>query len=139
MGPTIFLPLYNAILDITLISEIGRQVPNVDPHVVLDAGATRFRSTMDPQDVPGIIAAYATSVDRVFYLVAGVGAAAFCAAWGMGWKDIRKKNAGGAPEQPPDPGAELQVLTQPTGQTVAPSRRYSSRLSQIPQYYRYSI
>jgi hypothetical protein len=35
--------------------------------------------------------AYSKSVDRVFYLATGTGVGWFCFAWGMGWKDIRKK------------------------------------------------
>jgi hypothetical protein len=43
------------------------------------------------QNLPGVLKAYANSVDHVFYLVAAMGVVAFTFSFGMGWKDIRKK------------------------------------------------
>ena len=45
------------------------------------------------EDLPGVLIAYANSIDRVFYLVAAVGAACALVLWGMGWHDLRKKDS----------------------------------------------
>ncbi|KAI1775073.1 MFS general substrate transporter [Hypoxylon cercidicola] len=99
IGPTIFLTLYNTIFSTSLRTQLPQQAPNVDVQAVLAAGATRFREVVDPRDLPNVLIAYSNSLDRVFYLVAGAGVGGFIAAWGMGWRDIRKKN--NSPGQPP--------------------------------------
>jgi hypothetical protein len=49
------------------------------------------------QDLPGVLEAYAESVDHLFYMAAALGAVCLIFSFGMGWKDIRKKEP--APEQ----------------------------------------
>ncbi|KAK6068103.1 MFS multidrug transporter [Seiridium cupressi] len=53
IGPTIFLTLYNTIFDTSLRSQIPKYASNVDAQAVIAAGATRFRSLVSPQDLPG--------------------------------------------------------------------------------------
>lgn len=100
IGPTIFLTLYNTIFSTSLREILPQQAPGVDVQAVLAAGATRFREVVSPQDLPNVLIAYSKSLDRVFYLVTGAGVGGFLAAWGMGWRDIRKKK-GNSPGQPP--------------------------------------
>lgn len=97
IGPTIFLTLYNTIFDTSLRSQLREQAPNADAEAIIAAGATGFRSVVDPQDLHDVLKAYTNSLDTVFYLVAAVGAVSWFSAWGMGWKDIREKK-----ETPPD-------------------------------------
>ncbi|KAI0161037.1 major facilitator superfamily domain-containing protein [Hypoxylon sp. FL1284] len=100
VGPTVFLTLYNTIFSTSMKNLLPQQAPNVDAQAVLNAGATRFREVVRPEDLPGVLTAYSNSLDRVFYLVVGAGVGGFLAAWGMGWRDIRKKNRS-PPGQPP--------------------------------------
>lgn len=102
IGPTIFLALYNTIFDTSLRSQLRVQAPNADADAIIAAGATGFRSVVDRQDLYDVLVAYSNSLDRVFYLVAAAGAVSWCAAWGMGWKDIREKKP-----TPPDQSADL--------------------------------
>jgi hypothetical protein len=90
IGPTIFLVLYNVVLDSSLHSQLLEQAPGANADAVIAAGATRFRSIVNAQELPGVLVAYSNSLDRVFYLVAAVGVMSWFAAWGMGWKDIRE-------------------------------------------------
>lgn len=90
-GPTIFLGLFNLVFDSSLKTELLRQAPNVDAEAIIRAGATEFRSIVNPQDLFAVLVAYSNSLDNTFYLSTGAAVVAFGAAWGMGWKDIRKK------------------------------------------------
>ncbi|KAL2215069.1 major facilitator superfamily [Thermoascus aurantiacus ATCC 26904] len=59
-------------------------------------GAAAFLTLGDtvvtaPAQLAAVLAAYSTSVDRVFYLAVGCACGCFCCAWGTGWKDIRKQ------------------------------------------------
>lgn len=93
IGPTIFLTLFNVIFDSSLWKEIPKHAPNADTVAVIQAGATHFREVVSAQDLPGTLVAYSNSLDYTFYLQAAAGVVAWAAAWGMGWKDIRKKQA----------------------------------------------
>jgi hypothetical protein len=90
IGPTIFLTLYNTIFDTSLKSQLREHVPDANAELIIAAGATRFRSFVSPQDLPGVLKAFSTSLDHTFYLQAAAGVVAWCAAWGMGWNKIRK-------------------------------------------------
>jgi hypothetical protein len=63
----------------------------VSPETIIDAGATGFRELVPPAQLPGVLVAYAKSIDRVFYLVVGLSVVQVFAACGLGWKDVRKK------------------------------------------------
>lgn len=97
IGPTVFLALYNTIFDTSLRSQLRVQAPYADADAIAAAGATGFRSVVDRRGLHGVLVAYSNSLDRVFYLVAAAGAVSWCAAWGMGWKDIKEKK-----KSPPD-------------------------------------
>lgn len=65
----------------------------VNPGAIVDAGATKLRAIVtDPKILAGVLTAYSKSIDRVFYLAIGCSSVGFLFAWGMGWKDIRKKS-----------------------------------------------
>lgn len=91
IGPTIFLTLYNIVFDTSLRTQLQKYAPGNNPDVIIAAGATRFRSFVGPQDLPGVLKAFANSLDHTFYLQAGAGVAAWITAWGMGWMRIGKK------------------------------------------------
>ncbi|KAL1890872.1 hypothetical protein Sste5346_008013 [Sporothrix stenoceras] len=97
VGGAVLLTIANTVFDNSLKSQLKQHAPGVDPEAVIAAGATAFRSVVSPASVPGVILAYANSVDHVFYLAAGLSVASFFCTWGLGWKDIRaKKPSGGA-------------------------------------------
>ncbi|KAI5920338.1 MFS general substrate transporter [Camillea tinctor] len=91
LGPTITLTLFNVIFSAGLQTEINQHAPQVDAAAIIHAGATGFRSMVSPEDLPGVLVAYANSIDHVFYLVAALSAVCGICLWGMGWHDIRKK------------------------------------------------
>jgi hypothetical protein len=95
LGPAIALALYNVIFDTSLRMQLAGGVPNVDAQAIINAGATGYRSLVQPGDLNAVLKAYANSIDRVFFLVAALAASASIFVCGMGWHDVRKK---GGPE-----------------------------------------
>jgi hypothetical protein len=87
----LFLTFSETIFTNSLKSLVPKYAPSVDPQVIINDGATRFRAHISATDLPSVLVAYAKSVDRIFYLTAGAGVGCFVFAWGMGWKDIRPK------------------------------------------------
>lgn len=90
---SLFLCFAETIFTNTLHSGIQQYAPSVDPKVVIDAGATAVRNVVSENDLPGVLLAYSKSVDYTFYLCAGAAVIPFFFCWGLGWKDIRKKQS----------------------------------------------
>jgi hypothetical protein len=88
----LFLTFCATIFTNSLKSLIPKYASTVDPQVVIDAGATAFRTHISAASLSGVLVAYAKSVDRVFYFTCGAAVSCFIFAWGMGWKDIRRDN-----------------------------------------------
>ena len=90
-GGALFLSLSDTIFTNSLKTLIPQYATSVNPQTVINAGATGFRSMIEGVALDGVLVAYAKSVDRVFYLLAGAACGCFVSGWFMGWKDIRKK------------------------------------------------
>jgi hypothetical protein len=91
IGAAVFLAVSNSIFNQRLGEELATHAPNVNPAVVLSAGATNFRHLLGGEDLPGVIQAYANSLGYVYYLACAVCACSILTVWGMGWVDIREK------------------------------------------------
>lgn len=100
IGPAIFLTVLDTVLDSRLRVELRELVPDIDPDVVLEAGATGFRKIVSAQDLPGVLKAYSNSLDVVFYILAGGGCFVFFSAFGMGWNHLA--DTGKKPTTAPD-------------------------------------
>ncbi|KAH8686944.1 major facilitator superfamily domain-containing protein [Ilyonectria robusta] len=79
-GGAVFVSIANVIFNNKLKGELTARLPHIDANMIIEAGAT------------AALAAYAKGVDFVFYLSVAAGCAMFLTSWGMGWKDIRKKD-----------------------------------------------
>ncbi|TVY62266.1 Efflux pump mlcE [Lachnellula suecica] len=90
-GAALFLSLGETIYSNSFGTLISKYAPSVNVQAVLDAGATEFRNFTSGVDLEGVLTAYAQSIDRIFYMSAGLAAGCFVFSWGMGWKDLRKK------------------------------------------------
>jgi hypothetical protein len=90
-GGAIFLSVGELIFDHSLTSGLKTYAPTTDIPAVLDAGATAFRQVVSPEQVSGVIEAYAHAIDNVFYLGTATAAATFFFAWGLGWHKVTKK------------------------------------------------
>jgi hypothetical protein len=87
----IFLVIGNTIFNEKLKAGLAEYAPKVNAQAVIDAGATAYRQFVSPHDLPGVLIAYAKSIDDVFYLATAAVATSFFTAWGLGWVDVRKK------------------------------------------------
>ncbi|KAI9646521.1 hypothetical protein NHQ30_004514 [Ciborinia camelliae] len=92
-GAALFLSLGETIYSNSFGNLIHEYAPSANVTEITDAGATGFRSLVSGEDLEGVLIAYAKSIDRVFYMAAGLAAGSFIFAWGMGWKDLRMKKA----------------------------------------------
>lgn len=96
-GGAVFLAIGETILSNQLRVNIPKYAPGVNTAAVIAAGgsgpAVRAAVGNDPAGLAGTLLAYSKSVDAVYWFAAGAAGLMFLASWGMGWKDIRKKDA----------------------------------------------
>lgn len=90
-GGSIFLTIAETIFEHSLVSALHKYAPSVNSESVVNAGATAFRQVVAPAQLPGVLEAYAKSVDHNFYLAIATSGMAFAFCWGIGWKKISKK------------------------------------------------
>ncbi|CAK7224690.1 hypothetical protein SCUCBS95973_005603 [Sporothrix curviconia] len=93
-GGAVWLTVANTVFDNTLVKQLVAHAPGVNPEAVIAAGATAFRGVVPASSVPGVILAYANSVNHVFYMAMGLSIACFFCTFGLGWVDIRKHKPG---------------------------------------------
>lgn len=70
---------------------IPAYAPDVNPDVVINAGATKIREVVSPNQLPEVLTAYAKSIDNIWYLDCGLAGVVFVFGWFLGFQDIRKK------------------------------------------------
>ncbi|KAI0905323.1 MFS general substrate transporter [Ustulina deusta] len=90
-----FIVVANTIFTQSLVSEIQRLVPSVDPAAALAAGgsaqAVRGLVSVGSPELKALLKAYANAFDSVCYFMLSLAAISAIASLGMGWVDIRKK------------------------------------------------
>lgn len=91
IGGSVLLSVSNVIFNTTLRTKLLQDAPGVDPELVIKAGAYALRNSGIPtQSLPAVLAAYCTSVDRVFYLAAASSGILFVSSFFSGWIDTRQ-------------------------------------------------
>ncbi|GAM90038.1 hypothetical protein ANO11243_080780 [Dothideomycetidae sp. 11243] len=99
IGGALVLSFADTIITNSLRTLLPRYVPAADVEAIIVAGIYNFRRVADPQDLPGVLEAYARSIDRVFYLTMALALMSFACSWGMGWHDIRKPRPSAAKKE----------------------------------------
>ncbi|KAK3634410.1 hypothetical protein LTR56_015289 [Elasticomyces elasticus] len=106
----VFLSASATIFTNSLRTFIVQLAPTADLDAILTAGATGFRKVISAEEVPGVLLAYAKSVDRVFYLCAALAALCLPFSFGLGWTNIKKKaQEKKAVAEKPDEKARIEV------------------------------
>lgn len=90
-GGALLLSFADTIFTNSLSSLIRKNLPDQNAEAIVAAGVTGFRAIVSKADLPAVLSAYNTSIVRIFYMVTALGITCFFTAWGLGWKDIRKK------------------------------------------------
>ncbi|KAK3313584.1 putative MFS multidrug transporter [Apodospora peruviana] len=99
IGGAIFITIANTIFANSLVKKLVEYVPDIDVPRVLAAGATGFTKVVPDAQLPGVLRAYADSIDLVFYLPVAAALLILVFAWGMGWNDIREKKTAAEKEK----------------------------------------
>lgn len=77
-----------------LRKQIPRHAPDVDPEVVIEAGATRIRDVVPASELRAVLTGYVKAVDQVYYITLASLGICCVVVWGLGWKDVRTNPRG---------------------------------------------
>ena len=91
LGGAIAISIAQNIFSNTLISQIPKLTRNVDPAVIVGAGATNIRAVTPPEELPGVLEAYNVAVASTFILpIACAGVACLCSLL-FEWRSVKGK------------------------------------------------
>lgn len=89
---SIWLTIDDLIFNTNLLGLIQRLAPELDAEAVVFAGATGIRDILDPGlELISVLTAYAMAVGYTFYISAASITLTIFFVWGLGWRDVRKK------------------------------------------------
>lgn len=90
-GGSIALIVAQRIFEDSLVGNIEKYAPTVDPAEVVAVGVSAFRQIVGPTQLAGVLRAYAEAFNDAIFVAVGTSAATFVCAWGMGWRNIKQK------------------------------------------------
>jgi hypothetical protein len=91
LGGALFLAFAQTAFSTALPTTLQKHAPGISSQLVEEAGASGFRAAVPQESVKGVVLAYNEALQHVFYIAAAASVTCFFFAWGIGWKDIRKK------------------------------------------------
>ncbi|KAF4920327.1 Efflux pump aflT [Colletotrichum viniferum] len=93
LGGTVFLAVAQNIFSSRLVAELRRNVPNVNPAVVINAGASGLVNSMRktyPDSVDGIIESYNRALQNVFLIATVLGCLTVLGVGVFEWKSVKE-------------------------------------------------
>ncbi|CAK7243483.1 MAG: hypothetical protein STHCBS139747_005008 [Sporothrix thermara] len=100
MSGAIFLAVAQNLFASHLVSELATRAPGVDPQFVVNSGTANLKATMgavySPQQVDGIIAAYAAALQKVFLMTLILATLTVLGSASLEWKSVKKGKQPGA-------------------------------------------
>jgi hypothetical protein len=94
LGGTIFLCVAQNVFEFRLVAELANHVPEADPRVVIQAGASELANAMrksySDMIVTGILNAYNTALQQVFLIAVILASLSIVGAVFVEWRSVKK-------------------------------------------------
>ncbi len=91
-GSSVFLAIAQTVFTNTLVSELTKNVPQVDASTLLRLGTSAVRGFVTKEELPAVLAAYNKAITSTFYVAAGASACGFFAALLSEWRSVKGKD-----------------------------------------------
>lgn len=91
LGGAISISIAQNIFINSLSREIPKYVPDLDPRIVINAGATYVKNVVPKEILPSVLVAYTAAISSAFILAIATGGLAFITSFGMEWKSVKGK------------------------------------------------
>lgn len=98
LGGAVFVAVAQTVFQNGLVEGVEKGAPELDPGVVVGAGASQFREVLKGlgmERYTGVVmGAYLEGLRHAYYISVACASAAFCAVLGLSWVNIKKKQGG---------------------------------------------
>lgn len=91
LGGAIFISVAQNVFTNTLLTNIQKVVPGLDPAIVLATGATSLRNAIPAQYLAGVQTAYNSTVVTTFYVSVAMSVLSIVGAAALEWKSVKGK------------------------------------------------
>lgn len=92
LGGAVSISIAQNIFSNTLVKQIPKYAPNINPEIIIAAGATHIREVTPPASLPGVLTAYNIAITDAFVLAIAAGGIAFLLSFLFEWKSVKGKN-----------------------------------------------
>jgi hypothetical protein len=98
LGGAISISIAQNIFSNTLVQQLPKYAPDIDPQTIVLAGATHIREVTPKESLAGVLYAYNVAVTNAYILSIACAGIAFIFSFGFEWKSVkgRKLDMGGA-------------------------------------------
>ncbi|CAK5272432.1 unnamed protein product [Mycena citricolor] len=87
----LFVSVGQNVFNNKLVTGLAKYVPDLDPNVVLSAGATAVRSNVPADKLAGVLLAYSDALDSAFYVAVAMSALSIIGCLAIEWKSVKAK------------------------------------------------
>ena len=109
LGGAIFVSVGQTILSSKLVERLSH-IPGLDPHIIVNTGATDLHEVVPEQYMDDVLNAYNYACTRIFLAALGLSLAQLLCALCVEWRSIKKGKQGPPGQGPPGQGPPGQGL-----------------------------
>ncbi|KAK3116566.1 MFS sugar transporter [Teratosphaeriaceae sp. CCFEE 6253] len=91
LGGALFISVAQNVFTNTLLQNLKKAVPNLDPAVVLATGATSLKDVISSEYLPGVQVAYNKSLQNTFYVAVAMSVVSIFGSALLEWKSVKGK------------------------------------------------
>jgi hypothetical protein len=91
LGGAIAISIAQNIFTNGLTANLPETAPDVDPKVVINAGASYLRKVITPEQLPGVLLAYMDGLKQAFIISIACGSIGTICACFVEWKSVKGK------------------------------------------------
>ncbi|KAI8632696.1 putative efflux pump [Xylariaceae sp. FL1651] len=92
IGGALFTSVGQNVFSNTLVTQLVKNVPSVDPKTVIAAGAANFRHVLDANILPSVVLAYSNAITTAFIVGAALSVSTVFGSVFIEWKSIKGKH-----------------------------------------------
>ncbi|KAJ7123207.1 MFS transporter [Mycena epipterygia] len=92
LGGALFVSVGQNVFTNKLAAGLASQVPGVNSEIVLSAGATSLRNSIDAQYLPAVLSVYNQALVSAWYVSVAMACLSLVGALAMEWKSVKGKN-----------------------------------------------
>ncbi|KAI9731054.1 MAG: MFS sugar transporter [Cirrosporium novae-zelandiae] len=91
LGGALAASIAQSVFSNRLVSGLVREVPGINPAIILDVGATKLRDVIDPSKITQVLSAYNDALTSTWYVAVAFGALSALGAAGIEWRSVKGK------------------------------------------------